>query len=351
MKKLRAWVNRHQIRRLTSKEQPTGQLPFLPLPRRSITPPTTWTSAQECLFFQLPYEIRRMILLIAFGGRTVHMDIIREEEAWQWKGIVCAREFLPRTRFNRQSAWNDDCMRWWARRGWGTLPEVCHLGITGFLLSCRQGYIEGIDVLYSANCISINNETLLIHLPQLIPFERLASITSFELVVTAHRIQEDNGGKSFNIDHVKPILDNVATHFQHLRSLCISFITHSYGHEILDGPALSLVDEFYRCRQLRHMKVDIPARDFSKMHKNYSVDELARAQPPITAFGILMWRSLDGEVPEVQRRTVDRYPYPPYKLPAFVSGDRFEESAGYWLAEGDVGPQLAICRMCGTTDS
>ena len=77
--------------------------------------------------------------------------------------------------------WSDPCMQWVYERE-GKFPEEYKVGIMGFLLSCRQAYSEGIDVLYSHNCISIQSEPLLQHLPQLIAPHRLASITSLEIV-------------------------------------------------------------------------------------------------------------------------------------------------------------------------
>jgi hypothetical protein len=76
----------------------------------------------------------------------------------------------------------------WAYEREGKFPEAYSIGIMGFLRSCRQAYSEGIDVLYSSNTISIKSESLLRHLPQLIEPNRLGSITSLEVVITAARV-------------------------------------------------------------------------------------------------------------------------------------------------------------------
>lgn len=72
----------------------------------------------------------------------------------------------------------------------------------GYLLSCRQGYAEGIHTLYSANCINIVSQPLLIHIPRLIPPNRLGSITSLEITVIAERVEQDVITSPFTLDHI-----------------------------------------------------------------------------------------------------------------------------------------------------
>jgi hypothetical protein len=207
--------------------------------------------------------------------------------------------------------------------------EEYKFGMMGFLLSCRQAYTEGIDVLFSANCISIQSEPLLLHLPQLIPLNRLASITSLEIVVTAHGIKQDNDSLSFNnLDHLKPILDNIVTHCHHLRIFCLSFM--------VNGPVLSLVDTFYRSMRLRNMRVELPTQaDWPPC--NSTDDHPSEAPVDGSFIQRSLWRSLDNEEPTVQNRSMERYPYPPLKLPV-LDGDESVESIGYWLADGDKMP-------------
>ncbi|KAF7531598.1 hypothetical protein G7054_g8750 [Neopestalotiopsis clavispora] len=62
--------------------QPAPLLPLLPAERRPITPPATLNStATEDLvaalgnFARLPPELRRRVLVTAFGDRTLHLDL------------------------------------------------------------------------------------------------------------------------------------------------------------------------------------------------------------------------------------------------------------------------------------
>jgi hypothetical protein len=222
MAKLGAWVTKHLVFRPRRQEQATGegQPPFLSLPRRPITPTSFDTTT--CLFLQLPYDIRSIILFMAFGGRTFHVDLEHQEENWQWRGNVCMRSSWS------SAMWYGWLGPWFHANSREMQKQDCYkahdIGVMGFLLSCRQAYTEGINVLYSANCISIRTERLLLDFPKLMLHSRLESITSLEIVVEAHEVEQENGRTSFKLDHLEPILDSIVTHCRHLRRLCLSFI-------------------------------------------------------------------------------------------------------------------------------
>lgn len=337
MAKFSAWVKKHRSSKPNLKKQSRARPPFLPSPRSSIT--LTSFDTPSCLFFQLPYDIRSMILFLAFGGNTLHVDIVHQEEAWRWRGAVCYRNGpgVPSSRYAWVGPWNDPCIKWLYERK-GKFPDEYNIGIMGLMLSCRQAYTEGVDVLYSANCINIQSEPLLLHLPQLFPTSRLGSITSLEIVITAHPIEQNTSRPSFCVDHLKPILENIMMHCHHLRSFCLSFIVASRGCEILDGPALPLVDAFYRSTQLRDMRVELPTVAYWQACDFKLADDHPQEAPAKGALERSLWRSLDGEEPQVQSRSIERYPYPPLKLPLCDDEDESAESAGYWFREGDEGP-------------
>jgi hypothetical protein len=340
MAKLGAWIRKHLVFRPGREKQSKSQPPFLSLARRPIT--STSFDTPTCLFFQLPYDIRSIILLMAFGGRTFHVDLVHEAETWQWRGGVCIRNGSrsPSLWYGWVGPWCDGCTQGIeSRKRTGSISNVHDIGIMGFLLSCRQAYNEGIDVLYSANCISIKTERLLLDLPKLLLPSRLASITSLEMVVEAHRVEQENGGTSFRLDHLKPILDNVVTHCHHLRRLCLSLVVwQRHGHDLIDGPALPLVDAFWKSTQLRNMRVELPTRDYWEVETSEPMADHPREAPIKDKWDRSRWRSLDSEEPKVQRRSLERYPHPPLKLPLLGNGDESEESSGYWLCEGHERP-------------
>lgn len=345
MAKITTWVRRRFGSKNIVEKRSADQLPFLSLSRRPITPTSFDTPA--CLFFQLPYDIRSMVLAEAFGGHTLHIDLAREEDVWQWRGTVCYRNTyeggvtIPQSmRYAWHGPWNDTCMKNYERerQRQGKGEEEYKIGTIGFLLSCRQAYTEGIDVLYSANCIHIQSEPLLLQLPRLILPNRLSSITSLEIVITAHYNPQQNSRSSFNVDHLKPILEHIATYFHELRSLYLSFRVASHGREILNGPALPWIDAFHHSTQLREMTVELPSSDYWAALTSQLVSH-PYDTPTQNSFQRYFWRSLDGEAPSVQYRSMERYPYPPLKLP----GPDSVESAGYWLSEGDRGLIRPYC--------
>ena len=152
----------------------------------------------SALFMKLPFEIRRMILLEAFGRRTLHMDLdcyrsgplyygaysdhymskinvahtlpivgdCRDQEhlrsfqhtgdsdrryLWLWWSSVCHRNLPGNLRGSMgardgqlKAPWDDDCRNGMARycRYWGTPGRCCRVGALGFLRSCRQAQVK-----------------------------------------------------------------------------------------------------------------------------------------------------------------------------------------------------------------
>jgi hypothetical protein len=340
MAKLSAWMKKHLAIRTGREKLSAAQPPFLSSTRRPVTPKSFDTAT--CLFFQLPYDIRILIVLMAFGRRTMHLDVLYEEGIWRWRGGVCYRHhprLPPSLRYGWSSPRADGCTHTLEGRKRESNTLHSHdIGIMGFLLSCKKAYSEGIDVLYSANCISIMTEPLLLGLPKFILHDRLASITSLEIMVRAHLIKQADGESSWRLDHLGPILENIARHCRHLRRFCLCFtVRQRHGHDLLDGPALPLVDAFWRSTRLRRMRVELPYRDYCAAKTSDSGDH-PRETPKKGPFSSSRWRSLDSEEPEIQYRSIERFPFPPLRLPVLDGKDEDQESAGYWLSENGVGP-------------
>lgn len=179
-----AWIDRAIARAL-----PKGSLkrrappPLEPLPsprRRPITPSNDSNPChpqnQSPFFSLLPPEIRRAILLYAFGNRTVHIDLSYERPMLDCSNIEPGAATLPHAAFNekrdaseapqwrwrssvchRNAPWYPSNHRWWlmnwhrpdidscmegngfACRAWlGDWPAKCQVGTLGWILSCRQ---------------------------------------------------------------------------------------------------------------------------------------------------------------------------------------------------------------------
>ncbi|VUC26138.1 unnamed protein product [Clonostachys rosea] len=225
---------------------------------------STASTRNECadpkanLFFtKLPWEIRRMIQVIAFGERTVHMDlsyryplILRDghckhtsaharihaenpaqgsrydtsqEEEWRWFGCVCHRNSpkaipLPFGRWchypweQYSDADMDYCLMGCANcYAWpGKVPgKKCQIGILGWLLTCRKAYNEGTHILFGTNTIYIKSATLMHSLHNLIPTPRLSDMVSLHFEWDPHQLAladflTDHGRKSGTGDDQRP---------------------------------------------------------------------------------------------------------------------------------------------------
>lgn len=173
-------------------------LPFLPIKRPNILTPST---SQENLvssmdnygiFQRLPLEIRRTILIEAFGGRTLHMDLsydyplvrkperqtttsihcglgfslarnLKRPRTWQWFGCVCHRPdhwpdkspysspFLKWDKIGvvdgKSRPDQDGCLSGVANYGGNGEcgppgeEDKCFIGVMGWLLACRQAWV------------------------------------------------------------------------------------------------------------------------------------------------------------------------------------------------------------------
>ncbi|KAI1660568.1 hypothetical protein F4813DRAFT_298044 [Daldinia decipiens] len=229
---------RGYLERLTlngrSKERKLPAMPSLPddrpQPLAAISPLPTAT-ANSKFFKSLPSEIRRRILIEAFGERILHLDLRLEHplkkyskkdrelvkprperhanahlfhpslrdttkaQEWTWWSCVCHSRF-PNWNFNQdppgvkifgEEPAKDGCRdpfmlpRCLCVLYPGHAPAKCFIGVQGWLLVCRQAYIEGVDVLYSTNRFHIAYAELAICLPRLLPMQHLSAITAAEL--------------------------------------------------------------------------------------------------------------------------------------------------------------------------
>ncbi|KAJ6445139.1 RES domain-containing protein [Purpureocillium lavendulum] len=221
------WINK---RRGKASDPPA--MPVLPAQRaRHLTPTPSCESlvphvglaiAASPFFQRLPAELRRQILIEAFGGQTVHMDLLYDSavsertsggeighcgmpiwdmkdaqeprvsegagKQWIWRSSVCHRNpptsgppghrVQPSQDLCRFGAVGKGMCQLWP----GGYPAKCFIGAMGWLLTCRQAYIEGIEVLYSTNTIHTASKEVLCHIDRFLLPQRRLAITSVELL-------------------------------------------------------------------------------------------------------------------------------------------------------------------------
>ncbi|KAK2846389.1 hypothetical protein FQN49_005774 [Arthroderma sp. PD_2] len=127
------------------------------------------------LFQKIPFEIRRMILIAAFGDRVMHMDLIFDHP----RKPLAERKLDPDLQYHAylgsrvlQERMSDKRRR----KRWQWQSSV---------------YVEGIEVLYQKNTIHIPSIHIFRHLPRFLPAQRLANLRSVELVWELHMFQND----------------------------------------------------------------------------------------------------------------------------------------------------------------
>ncbi|KAM0326346.1 hypothetical protein ACHAQA_006947 [Verticillium albo-atrum] len=209
----------------------TLRRPLTPGPSFEPTAASNLPRAETSTFFAaLPFELRRQILLYAFGRQTLHIDLAfrrpfapepftapekehphahifcdhmyfhsgqgfrritvdkSQPKAWRWFGCVCHARAADIDAFDPSLAdvvdlstdgcltGRTDCDAWP-----GTWPGRCFVGVMGWLLSCRQAYVEGVEILYATNIIHISSNLLIQRPDAFLPSQRLAQITSLRL--------------------------------------------------------------------------------------------------------------------------------------------------------------------------
>ncbi|KAK2746820.1 hypothetical protein FQN57_002862 [Myotisia sp. PD_48] len=211
------WLYRRRVRReeKIALESPPPMPTLPPVRSRPLTavPCAPSATANSDLFQRIPAEIRRRILIEAFGERHIHFDLrllpplikkkkkascshanfsdsfdLSQPYQWQWRGNVCHTMLsrwpdLPDPGDHFDGNKGDECYTGRANcRFWSKMTTTdCIIGAMGWLLTCRYAYIEGIEVLYRTNWLCIQGIHLFRQLPDLLLPQRYASITSLRL--------------------------------------------------------------------------------------------------------------------------------------------------------------------------
>ncbi|PTB39381.1 uncharacterized protein TrAFT101_007825 [Trichoderma asperellum] len=299
-----SWFRRRRVARSSRRQRalsassaivkealPAPPHPKLPSQRRARLTPTpscddfvsaaNAATANSFFFTKLPLEIRRKILIEAFGGRTVHMDLVYDHpllppeegafiledgtwrrpphgnmnlrfqggscdvqnlrlddsrpKEWAWRSSVCHRNIpgCPPTLRNQpaedycrfgQTEWQRVCLTWP-----GEFPTKCLIGAMGWLRSCRQAYVEGIDILYSTNTFHTASKEMILSLKSILLPQRLSSITSVEL------LWDFAPFPSIHPQVVKPPLSDMASFHAFLNAIPTTFPAIKRLHISLQG--------------------------------------------------------------------------------------------------------------------
>ncbi|OTB14868.1 hypothetical protein K445DRAFT_318777 [Daldinia sp. EC12] len=313
------------------------------------------TSATASSFLQrIPVEVRRMILIEAFGNRTLHLDLrlippdndaqkqridsgidpgevgylqrnTSHPKPWRLFGRVCQHDIEPCAHGigSFPKPYTDVCLGATASSSHARLrtpPYQCFLGVMGWLLTCRQAYTEGIEVLYSTNDFHIPNGNIIHVLPSLIRAENRAMITSVEMVWQLNLQTNSTSGW----DHLTGLARAVQSIFPGLRKLHI-YLRGSWKLPSIDPEdstkeqgqgigVLEIMDEMIRNfgLQLQECIITVPASVFWSQQE-YSTSEGKKNMLVTGQVSDRIWRPL---------------------RPLPNSEDKEDAGSGYWIREG-----------------
>ncbi|EEY18486.1 conserved hypothetical protein [Verticillium alfalfae VaMs.102] len=199
----RCFVAREPV---SSHHEPPSQAAHQPQPSSAISP-LTFAARYSCTHF---------------GAQTIHIDLVYDRpriqgkapsthahrhrraprptlaqrkaapamhalrsKRWRWYSCVCHSDLPCGTQsWSRFAEPCDDacsdfgsCCSEWP----GEAPSKCSIGIMGWLLTCRQAYTEGLDVLWGTNTLRVEDMVILRHAQDLFLAHRWAKLPHLEL--------------------------------------------------------------------------------------------------------------------------------------------------------------------------
>ncbi|KAH7118643.1 hypothetical protein B0J13DRAFT_569479 [Dactylonectria estremocensis] len=385
-----------------NREAPVRQLPRLPNPRpRALTPPSFRDAdadaesnsnqgpkamfQESAAYFRLPPNIRRDILRLAFGDVRLHMDLsyihpdaphqpvaahhcgienkmlagrrlrkkrvldTTQPKAWRWWSSICHRHppdaVGPMTRRGLVGPWDDYCRSGFAEHclDWrdAGAPSACHIGIMGWLLSCRQNYAESINVLYSTNTFAMASELMVTNLPDLLLPQQLAVISSLEIswALITRPVTDELDHADLDEHHLQIILQLLSSKFPALRRLYLSLEEHATCFSIhAEREYMRVVEkhlgQFVKgMPALRECAFAVPEWFFDFVYDEASSEPVGDGTYQSTESYRQVWRTIDGEASIIRLPFVNSYPCAPYHLTHAAS-----QLPGYWILEGSNAP-------------
>ncbi|KAH8899031.1 hypothetical protein GQ53DRAFT_363223 [Thozetella sp. PMI_491] len=342
---------------------------------------TAAATAGSAFFQRLPPEIRRKVLVVAFGGRALHMSLefghprqlIRtfdgnqwqttrymnpgekwspqelhpdpgESQAWQWRGCRCMNQL------QMTGVYHQGCIPGMARcwQHEADVPWYHQIGAMGWLLACRQAYMEGIEVLYGANAIRISNTRSVMshHLETLLSPIRRSMITSIEL---GWNIRDLTGPGDASVHAMgRPeflaLLEAVPKALPNLRTIYMDIYGRLFpGLRLEERPPLydkslfNSIDDMVRKlpERFQELTISVP---FTVFQKRLARAGKEGAKIERIGFTTRFWRPL----PAVDNQSQ-------VAAPSAGGGHGIE---GYWVIEGDFDDPYPLmgCFGSGSTD-
>lgn len=214
---IRKWFHQRETMAGQSEVPPLTFLPNPP-PRLAMEISNSEGTSNSLIFRKLPVELRYHILVQAFGNMTLHANLLilrpprRSKYSKRRKPSKHSEtlQLYDNDDASQPYSWkriggvcHGSCSRHEPRRVWFDFgdwctsgsydcdskpPIECIIGALGWMLSCRQAYTEGIEVLYGSNSFRLNEVFVLENITGLLPkiSLELISVLSFRWVFNNH---------------------------------------------------------------------------------------------------------------------------------------------------------------------
>lgn len=271
-------------------------------------------AVSESPFHRLPTEIRLHILRLAFGDRTLHLEINDSNllahnittyphippEDQQW--ATCVYQRCMQTHIHKSS--------------WECLTESI-IGVSGWMRSCRLGsvlhlylslrhvlnncrYIEATHVLYSTNTFRIDCMDLMENIDVVLPMRRAAGIRTLDLTAK-FSLRDIEGSGAPGIGKLETLLWNLRDYFPSLRRLDLFMVwivsrlpLEEFDEEVVDfvDRGIGLVGGILSCKDVR-IEITIPGR-FLVLLQERIVGGITQNYTPIG--NGKYWRKGTGEI-------------------------------------------------------
>ncbi|KPA35943.1 hypothetical protein FLAG1_11324 [Fusarium langsethiae] len=178
---------------------------------------------------------------------------------------------------------------------------------------------------------------MLIHLYQLIPPQRLETVTSLELrwYLKTRFTSWDDTIDSLDEDHLQSVFNQISSpYFPALRNLYITLEDSSQARLSVDAIEncqeiiLKHLDNFsQRTSQLKQFSCALPSVFFESIYHEATEEIRGRSAIEYESYR-QVWRGSDGKMTVVRLPYVDNYPGPPHHIsPGNVN------SCNYWILE------------------
>lgn len=271
--------------------------------------PNLGPSSPRPFFEALPLELRYMIYITAFCNYTIHLDLdydyrgfgfpykMDSQEGthqfharlsmgkrhddhhhdWLWRSSICHRRSDIDACWDRCNISDRRTLVCDSLQGSVLTPRRYRLGALSWLLTCRQAYVETLDMIYRGNTFHMEGKWITHHIPQLIPPHRLASITALELETSLLQISLPSKSSDKRSRQHRALAAALPSQFPALKTLYIAISTHTStiapAERLLDLPEALVFDPIdamvreYGLR-LKECQITPAGRDWDVFAKN-----------------------------------------------------------------------------------